>query len=239
MNEYDYDDNRPPRRLLIGAAALVALVLLAAAFVIGRASAPAAGPTSSAAPATTQAGPGPTRTVNGVPVGYAHTQDGAVAAATNFLMVVDGPLITQPDKYRSAIDTLSAPEAREKQRSDAETTLSGSQYLITYAEKGRTVVSRVAPLAYHVDRYTGSAAQLSIWAEALIAVDGVISLRELWATTTLTVRWTDGDWRLASIGAPTSSSYGPAPTITQPSVVAAALPPQLVNYRSYQPNVGT
>jgi hypothetical protein len=240
MDGYEYDDNRLPRWLLIAAAGVAAFVLLVAGIAIGRASAP----NSSSGPAqrpsvATQAGPGPTRTVNGVPVGYAHTEAGAVAAATNFLMVVDGPLVTQPDKYRSAIDTLAAPEARAKQRADAEKVLNGLQYLLTYAEQGRTVVSRLAPLAYHVDRFGGNETQVSIWAEGLVAVDGVISLREVWGTTTLTVRWIDGDWRVASIAAPTAASYGPAPTIAQPSTETVALPAQLANYRSYQPNVGT
>jgi hypothetical protein len=237
MDGYEYDDIRQPRWLLIGAAVLAGGVLLAAGFGAGRASAPNAGPARGSA-ASGEAGPGPTHVVNGVPVGYAHTEAGAVAAATNFLLVVDGPLVTQPDRFRSAIDTLAAPEAREKQRKDAETSMTGLQYLITYAQQGRRVVFRTTPLAYHVDSYTSEAARVSIWAEGLVAVDGAISLRELWATTTLTVRWSDGDWRLTSIAAPTSASYGPAPTITQPSTETVALPPQLADYRSYQPNVG-
>jgi hypothetical protein len=238
MDGYEYDDNRLPRWLLIAAAGVAAFVLLVAGIAIGRASAPSAATSQRGAAAATQAGPGPTRTVNGVPVGYAHTEAGAVAAATNFLMVVDGPLVTQPDKYRSAIDTLAAPEARAKQRSDAVKVLNGLQYLASYAEQGRSVVSRSVPLAYHVDRYGADESQVSIWAEGFVAVDGVISMREVWATTTLTVRWSADDWRLASIAAPTPASYGPAPTITQPSTLAVTLPPQLVNYRSYQPNVG-
>ena len=59
-----------------------------------------------------QSGPGPTHVVNGVPVGYAHTQAGAVAAATNYLVTFNGPLVTQPDKYRAAVDEMALPDVR-------------------------------------------------------------------------------------------------------------------------------
>ena len=234
-----YDDNRQRRALLVGAG-LAAAVLLAVGFGAGRASAPTVGPASGAASAG-QAGPGPTHVVNGVPVGYAHTQAGAVAAATNFLMVVDGPLVTQPDKYRSAIDTLAAPEAREKQRSDAErlmATMQDGVGLRAYAEHGRTVVFRLAPLAYHVDRYSDREARVSIWAESLIAVDGALSMRETWTTNHLTVAWSQDDWRLSDLGAAGADSFGPVPAVGQTPTQGVALPPQLANYRGYQPAVG-
>jgi hypothetical protein len=237
MDGYEYDDIRQPRWLLIGAAVLVGGVLLAAGFGAGRASAPTGGPARGST-AGVQAGPGPTHVVNGVPVGYAHTEAGAVAAATNFLMVVDGPLVTQPDKYRSAIDTLAAPEAREKQRSAAAQRMAGVQDLIGYARQGRAVVLRVSPLAYHVDRYGDAGATVSIWAETLIAVDDVLSLREGWATASVSLAWAEGDWRLADVTAGATGSAGPVPTAIQPATQALLLPPQLVNYRSYQVGVG-
>ncbi|HXM56697.1 MAG TPA: hypothetical protein VOB72_14970 [Candidatus Dormibacteraeota bacterium] len=241
MDRYEYDDNQPPRRLVIGAAALAAVLLLLLGTAIGRASAPAAGPTSSAISATpTPAGPGPTHVVNGVPVGYAHTEAGAVAAATNFLMVVDGPLITQPDRYRSAIDTLSAPEARAKQRQNAEKdmdALQGAASLLTYAEQGRQVVFRVVPLAYHLDRYSDGGSRVSIWAEGLSAVDGVLSIRETWTTSSVTVRWIGDDWRLLGIDPPSASSEGPVPLTDQPPLLSPNLPAQLKSYRSYEHGV--
>jgi hypothetical protein len=237
MDGYEYDDIRRPRWLLIGAAVLVGGVLLAAGFGAGRASAPTAGPAPGSA-SSGQTGPGSTHVVNGVPVGYAHTEAGAVAAATNFLMVVDGPLITQPDKYRSAIDTLAAPQALAKLRQNADGNLANLQNLTSYAEQGRTVVFRSVPLAYQVGRSGDDSVEVSIWSEALLAVDGVLSLRETWATTALTVVWTNTDWRLSSMAAPTASSFGPAPTMAQAPEQSVNLPAQLATYRRYTVNAG-
>jgi hypothetical protein len=241
VNTYAYDENGRRRWVVIAGAALAMVVLLAVAFIAGRVSAPSGGAQGRAAAPGAQGGPGPSRVVNGVPVRYAHTPAGAVATATNYLMVIDGSLITQPDKYRAAIDTLAAPEARAKQESDAEKALTGFQSATgfgTYASQGRTVVDRVAPLAYHVDSNDGRTAQVSIWAEAILAVDGVLSLRETWSTSRVTVEWIGGDWKLSNLGGPVADSFGPVPTVVQAASSATSLPPQLAQYRSYQPDVG-
>jgi hypothetical protein len=240
MNGYAYDEGSRRRWALVAGAALAAVALLAVGFGVGRASAPSAG-AGGARVVNVQSGPGPTHVVNGVPVGYAHTEAGAVAAATNYLMVIGGPLDTQPDKYRAAIRTLSAPEARQKQLSDAEKTLTGIQDatgLATYRSQGRAVAERAVPLAYHVDSDNGDTVHVSIWAESFTAVDGVLPMRETWTTSRVTVEWTGGDWRLSDLGAPTADSFGPVPVVVQASNVTTSLPPQLGEYRSYQPDVG-
>jgi hypothetical protein len=76
-------------------------------------------------------------------------------------------------------------------------------------------------------------------AEGIVAVDGALPMREVWATSTVTVEWKGGDWRLFDVSAPSTGSAGPAPVITQASVQTAALPPQLASYRSYGFNVGS
>jgi hypothetical protein len=240
VNRYAYDDESGRRRWVLVAGAVLAIVaLLAVGFVAGRRTAPIGG--SRAQVVSAQGGPGPTHVVNGVPIGYAHTQAGAVAAATNYLTVIDGSLITQPDKYRAAIDTLAAPEARAKQESDAEKRLTGVQNatgFATYANQGKTVVDRVVPLAYHVDSDDSGTVQVSIWAEGILAVDGVLSLRETWSTSRVTVEWTGGDWKMSDLGGPVADSFGPVPTVVQSASAGTSLPAQLVQYRSYQPDVG-
>jgi hypothetical protein len=188
---------------------------------------------------SSRSGPGPWRVENGVPVGYAHTPDGAVAAATNFLTVQDGSLLLHPSEYRAAIDTLAAPETKAALRSQAENTLAsfqGGSGLITSAQQGKAVVYRTTPLAYRLDSYDGrSAAQVSIWAETFIAVDGVLPPAEVWATDAYTVVWTSGDWKLVTTG----GSAGPMPTVSQTPVQTPQLPPQLKEFKSYHYDLGT
>lgn len=236
MNRYAYDENGRRRWVLIAGAVLAIVVLLAVAFIAGRASAPSAGNGGSQA-VSAQGGPGPTRVVNGVPVGYAHTQAGAVAAATNYLETFYGPLVTQPDKYRAAVDQMVAPDARENLRKLAESNLVGQQNYISYAAQGRAVVHRIVPLAYRVDLYGSDSSRVSIWSEALIAVDGAISLREGWTTTSVTNEWAAGDWKLSFIPATTGpEGFGPVPSVLQAPSQSLTLPDQLVGYRSYVAN---
>jgi hypothetical protein len=243
MDSYDDDINGRSRWLRIGGGVLGGVVLLAAGFGVGRLSAPAAtGGGQQHASVNGQSGPGPTRVENGVPVGYAHTQEGAVAAATNFVSVVDGPMIVQPDKYRKAIVSLAAPEASSQLQSEGEKTMASLQNvsgLATYAQQGRTIVFRTVPLSYRVESYDESAAQVSIWTEGLLAVDGVLPPRQTWTTVTTTVKWVDGDWKLIRIGAYAAGSEGPVPAVTQPSAQAPALPPQLKDFKEYRQDVAT
>src|SRR5207247_6082118 len=99
MDDFGYDADSPSgarsRWVKVGALVAGAVVLAVAAFGVGRVTAPAAagGGSRVTVNAPSGGGPGPTRVENGVPVGYAHTQDGAVAAATDFVAGVDGPLL--------------------------------------------------------------------------------------------------------------------------------------------------
>jgi len=231
MDGYEYDDNRRLRWVLIGAAVLGGAALLATGFGLGRASAPTTG-AARGATAAGQAGPGPSRVVNGVPVGYAHTEAGA-AAATNFLMVMGGSLIAQPDKYRSAISTMAAPTTRSRQLGAADQDMAAVG-LVGYAQQGKRTLARAVPLAYHVDQYSDDRAQVSIWAEGFIGVDGVLPMSETWSTSVMTVEWTGGDWRLLTIGRPTPQSKGPVPVISQPSIQGPALPGQVTTFTEYR-----
>lgn len=233
MNTHAYDENGRWRRVLVVGAVLAIAALLAAAFITGRTTAPSSA--GRAQVVNVQSGPGPTRVVNGVPVGYAHTQAGAVAAATNYLETFDGPLVTQPDKYRAAVREMTAPNARDKLMRLAETNLTGQQTYVSNAAQGRAVVHRIVPLAYRVQSYNSDSVRVSIWGEALLAVDGALSFREVWATTTVTSEWSAGDWRLADIpvaGGP--DSFGPVPTTIQAATQGTTLPAQLTDYRSYR-----
>jgi hypothetical protein len=236
VNGYAYDESGRRRWVLIAGAAVAIVVLLAVGFIGGRASAPSVGAGGTRV-VNVQSGPGPTHVVNGVPVGYAHTQAGAVAAATNYLETYFGPLVTQPDKYRAAVNEMADPDTRNTLNKLADGNLTGQASYMTYAAQGRAVVHRVVPLAYSVRQYSSASAQVSIWAETLLAVDGVLSLREGWATTTVTTQWATGDWKLSNIptaaGGP-DSSFGPVPTSVQAPSQSVNLPTQLVDFRSYQ-----
>lgn len=191
-----------------------------------------------ASPAAARQGPGPgaSRVENGVPVGYQGTSAGAVDAATNFLVVINGPLLLQPDHYRAALRTMSAPGNRQRLLSEAEQGISGieSRYgAVTNAAQGVQVTLRLLPAAWHLDWYhQGRDAQVEIWAAALVAQAGQQPV-EVWATAVMALGWTEGDWKLIDH----AMNTGPSPSqLAYPADQNSRLqpPPQVTSFQEYR-----
>jgi hypothetical protein len=220
---------------------LLAIVLFLGGLVIGRASmtrdqtgapaapvtsAPAAtdqAPASTATPGTAAAAPaegaatsrvGPRRTEHGVGVGYARSQQGAVAAAANYTKALSSALILDPDRRRAAIDTLAAPEARARlQRTfdQAVASLRAGLGVSGPAGDRAQVLLRATQVGWRVDQYTKGAARVAIWVTSvggsLGGDSGTVPVREGWGTTTVSLRWVDGDWKQVQ----STTTDGPVP----------------------------
>ncbi len=209
----------------------IALVIAVVAFFVGRATVPVAKATPQTETITVPA-TGASRSENGVPVGYPQTQPGAIAAATNFTQFIGGPLFLQPDKYRAALATLAAPEAKDKLLREAEGNAASQQnatQIISNASRGVAVSIGAYPLAYHVNNYSPSASEISVWYVALLGEDGQVTPSQVWATVTVDLEWTNGDWKVTSDG----TSDGPVPVLTQAPLQTKQLPPQLRDYKVY------
>ena len=219
--------------LRLGGLGLIALVILGLGFLVGRASAPKAATSPSAGSATASAAPGASRVENGVPVGYQRTQVGAVAAATNYTQALSGALLLEPDQYRAAVGTVAAPESKSKLLQDAETSLAAEQnnlQLVTLAHRGVKVAISSYPLAYHVNNYSPTVAELSIWTVSIVGEDGQLAASQAWNTMTVDLEWTNGDWKETSVG----STPGPVPVLGQGPVQTKDLPQQLSSYQLYR-----
>jgi hypothetical protein len=217
--------------------AVIVLVLgEAAAFVAARLTAPTTAP---GPVATSVAGAGPTYLLNGVPMGYAHTEAGAVMAATSYVRVLEGLLVAYPDRYRAAVSTMADPAAGPDLLDMAGTTLGGvgniSPGLTQAVAQGRAVVQELHPIRYHVDSYTADRAVVSIWGVSLQAIDGEREPLEVWATEALTVKWVSGDWRLFQVADGQYGGVGPSPRNPQPPPQTTALPAQLRDFTEYAP----
>ena len=219
---------------------LLAVVLFLGGMVIGRASmtrgqqagAAATGPTSPAATATpsptvaatpgpaaaapsdaaaTRVGPG--RFEAGVGVGYAHSQQGAVAAAANYARVLASDVLLDTAGRRAAIDALAAPDARARlQKSFDQVAVPLRQGLgVTGgADDNAQVLLRATPVGWRVEDYGNGAAKVAIWMTSVGGSVGgkvPVPVREGWGTTTVTLRWVGGDWKMVD----TTSSDGPVP----------------------------
>ena len=207
---------------------LGALVLFLGGLVVGRATmtrdpavteAPATtaaaatppAPTAAATPDSTAAtraeaaagaGVGPRRVANGVGVGYAHSQQGAVAAAANYAKVLSSALILDTAQRRAAIDTLAAPEARARQQKTFDQAVASLRagLGVTGPAAGRAqVLLRATPVGWRVEDYDNGAAKVAIWVTSvggsIGGAQGPVPIREAWGTTTVTLRWAGGDWK--------------------------------------------
>jgi hypothetical protein len=210
--------------------ALLALVLFLGGLVIGRASMTRDRAGATAAPATTApavtatpapgetATPGtaaaategaaasrvgPRRFVEGVGVGYARSQQGAVAAAANYSSVLSSALILDTARRRAAIDTLAAPEAKaglQKTFDQAVASLRKGLGVTGADTDNVQVLMRANPVGWKVDDYRDGTARVAIWVSGVTGSIGgtgpPVPIREGWGTTTMNLRWVKGDWKL-------------------------------------------
>jgi hypothetical protein len=220
---------------------LLAVVLFVGGMVIGRASmtggrqdggaatattAPAASqtpsPTVAATPGTAAAAPaeaaaatkvGPRRFQAGVGVGYAHSQQGAVAAAANFTRVLSSDLILDTSRRRAAIAALAAPSAKarlQKTFDQAVVPLRKGLGVSDTASDGAQVLLRATPVGWRVEDYSDEKAKVAIWVTSVGgSIGGTVAapIREGWGTTTVELRWVGDDWKLAE----STTTDGPVP----------------------------
>jgi len=244
------------------AVVLLALVLFLGGLLVGRATTsrgtvvgPAAAPATSTAPAApaatapetatpqAQAGEsaagrvGPRRVVSGVPVGYQHSEQGAVAAAANYARVLASALILDRSSRRAAIDTLAAPEARARQQrafDQAVALLAKGMGMTGSSAKDGAVLLRAVPVGWRLDAYTGDKATVAIWVTSVLGAlggsPGGVPVREAWGTTTVELRWVDGDWKQLD----TTTIDGPVPIAdTSTPTAASQLIPEAQEFKEF------
>jgi hypothetical protein len=160
--------------------------------------------TAPAAPGTaaaTSRAVGPRRYLEGVGVGYAHSQEGAVAAAANFTRVLSSDLILDEARRRAAIDVLAAPEARSRlQKTFDQAVVPLRQGLGATGAAGQDaqVLLRATPVGWRVESYDAGKARVAIWVTSVGGSMGgatAAPIREAWGTTTVDLRWAGGDWK--------------------------------------------
>jgi hypothetical protein len=216
------------RPLRFGAATLAVVLVALLGGVVGRATAGAgtrvpSTTTQPGAPGVPSWAQGATRMDHGVPIGYAHTPDGAIAAARTYdLALGSSPLMLEPAAVRAAQQFLDLPALRAEDAQRLERTLAGAAPVIAAAHQGHA--TRVLPfiLTSRLDSYSGEDAQVTLWGGVVTASDGVLAPRLTLADDTISLHWF-GDWLIAG----NSSTDGPGVTATTTPAPTTTLPPEL------------
>jgi len=205
--------NRRRNRNIALAVSFVLAVLAVA--VATRASAPA-DDTRGASPATTitatdQRAPealGPRGSRLGVPTGWRHDTAGATAAAIGYiestgLVARAGPLARRDVVLVLATEAYG-PELVERTNRQLD------DLLYAFGERGLTAEDLIwseHALTTHVERGSADRVDLRVWSVVVLAARGGSVPRQLWRTTSLTLVWSHGDWKVEAW----DSETGPTP----------------------------
>ncbi|MFC8957425.1 hypothetical protein ACFT8P_33020 [Streptomyces sp. NPDC057101] len=224
---------RPVRssRSLITVVGVVVLLLAAIAFANrgdGNATdTPDASPRKGAAAADPTAATG-VRPVTGksgaIPTGYAHDEQGAQSAASNYAVALGSDGMFNAARRHEIVDTVYAPDTAAGLKGPQDAAYS-AEFLKKLgldangdAPAGNTFISRTIPVGTKVESFSGDAARVSVWYTGLIGMSGPDStdpVSTTWKTWTFDLRWTDNDWKVTG----DSQKDGPAPV---PGDIAAS-----------------
>ncbi|WP_217241442.1 hypothetical protein [Streptomyces sp. AC555_RSS877] len=157
-----------------------------------------------------------TKKAGGIPTGFAHDEQGAQSAATNYAVALGSTGMFNKATRHSIVDGIYTPTAAAKLQSAMDQAYS-ADFLSKMgldvngsAPKGSTFVSRTVPVGAKVEQFSDTKAKVAVWYMGLIGMSGQGStdpVSSTWKTWTFDLQWADGDWK---INADTQTD-GPAP----------------------------
>lgn len=161
--------------------------------------APVPSPASSAGPG----GAGPTTLVNGVPMGYAHTPDGARAAGMNFLRL-DEALSAMADD--ATVATTKATIAASSVADALVANVVKKVAALRRAFAGGPIRYRIGEVATKVSPADADHVRVEIWHVGVASPPGLIPYED-WFIERYDLVWERDDWRDAA----EASTPGPIP----------------------------
>jgi len=167
-------------------AVLVAVGLLAGAFAIGHFT--AGGRHTRTEPVNAGPGPGPARTVNGIPMGYADSEAGAIAFATNWVAANGTLPLFEPQVRRQFEQLTMVPGMGAVWERQLREIFAGG------GVRGATALN--APLGYQVLGFAPDAARIAVW--FVTASGNASTIGTDFATAGIWVVWQGDDWKLSA-----------------------------------------
>jgi hypothetical protein len=212
---------RSSSRSLVTVVGVVVLLIAAIAFANrgdGDADSSSSGSDKAESSATAPTGERPVKSKTGdIATGYAHTEQGAQSAATNYGIALGSADMYDLDKRHAIVNTVYAPDVATAQLPEFDQVYSRESFLEKIgltkdgaAPSGQTFVSRVVPVGTKVTSYNDSTASVALWYTSLFGLSGEGSknpVTESWYTTTYQLKWVDGDWKVTGF----TQKDGPVP----------------------------
>jgi hypothetical protein len=222
-----------PRWLPVG---VIAAVVVLVVFALGRASAGDSSSSSAVSPRSRIPGVGPSRTVHGVPAGYAHSRAGALAAALNYIGVFGNPrVLFNPARLRQALAVVATPQLAQKALGDFRNAanLIAQTPLARSIRSGAPAITVGVPVAYRVTRTAADRLTTQLWTVAVIGDLQGTAPRAIWGRVTISLGWVGGDWKVV---APDRRQDGPTPAVgsTERPTDAGTFVDELQGFRGFR-----
>ncbi|MFF9426434.1 MULTISPECIES: hypothetical protein [unclassified Streptomyces] len=178
---------------------------------------PRAGTPGSTAP-TSATGVRPVTGKNGqIPTGYAHDDQGAQSAATNYAVALGSAEMFSGPARSEIVRTVYAPAVAAARQADLDKVYADKGFLSRIGlhedgttPQGLTFISRIVPVGSKVENYSDAKATVSVWFSSLFGMAGDGSknpVSEAWYTGSYELQWVDGDWKVTGF----SQKDGPVP----------------------------
>ncbi|MFF8872775.1 hypothetical protein [Streptomyces massasporeus] len=213
---------RSSSRSLVTVVGVVVLLIAAIAFANrgdGDSSSSTSG--SSGKPETSATAPSGQRPVKsksvaGIPSGFAQDQEGAESAAANYAVALGSADMFDKAKRDAVLQAIITPsrvpdfEAKLDKAYTPEFNENIGLNEDGSAPKGFTFVSRTSPIGTKVTEYSSTAAAVDVWCSGLLGLAGENSTTPVtnsWFTITMQLEWSNGDWKIVTH----SQKDGPAP----------------------------
>ena len=167
---------RSTRQQLARVAALIILAFIAGlavrGFISARPSTRSNNSTATTAtPAASHATPGPNTVVDGIPAGFARTDDGARTAAISYVLTGQRLLEMEPTRVADAVRSMAAAGSADAQVTEAEQQLGALRTTLANGT-GATHYFQAA-LASRVDAFTVDRARVSVWSVGVLSRAGI------------------------------------------------------------------
>ncbi|WP_055700905.1 hypothetical protein [Streptomyces silaceus] len=153
---------------------------------------------------------------DGIPTGYAKSEQGAQSAAANFTVPLGSAEMFDKKKRDAILNTVMVPSSVPKFRADLDKAYTTSFFKnVGLNDDGSTpsgyqFVSRTTPIGTEVTDFSGDGATVEVWCSGLLGLAGEKSTKPVtssWFTVTMKLAWIDGDWKAVTH----SQKEGPSP----------------------------
>ncbi|WP_250293042.1 hypothetical protein [Frankia sp. CiP1_Cm_nod1] len=149
----------------------------------------------------------------GIPVGYPHTEAGAISACGNYVAAYVDRRNRNASQIKKIFDSISISEVADKLSNQivSADSITAKNFGLTSINSPDMLLN-IRPLGYSIKSSSSNQVTVSVWSVAGIgSYDNKASFapQQSWGTDICTVTWQDDDWKLSNAG---DGSNGPSLT---------------------------